>query len=39
MELNKTNKNNFWNSHTFDDFEQIAFLKDVHSYEISSVCF
>ena len=39
MELNDSNKNNFWNSHTFKDFQQLAILKNVHSYQITSVCF
>ena len=39
MELNKPNKINFWNNHTLNDFEPIAILKDVHSYQITSVCF
>jgi hypothetical protein len=39
MELDKPNKDNFWNSHTLNDFETIAFLKNVHSYQINSICF
>ena len=39
MELNKSNKDNFWNSHALKDFQRLAILKDVHSSRISSVCF
>ena len=39
MELNDPNINDFWNNHTLNDFQQQAILKNVHSYEISSVCF
>ena len=39
MELNNSNKNDFWNNHTLNDFQQLAILKNVHSYEITSVCF
>ena len=39
MELNTTNKNNFWEIHTLNDFEPIVFLKNMHSSKISSVCF
>ena len=38
MELNTSNKNNFWNIHILN-FEPIAFLKNVHSSKIASVCF
>ena len=31
--------NNFWNNHTLNDFQQLAILKNVHSYKITSVCF
>ena len=39
MELNTYNKNNFWNIHTLNDFEPIAFLKNMHSSKITSICF
>ena len=39
MELNTSNKSNFWNNHTLNDFEPSAFLKNVHSSNITSVCF
>ena len=39
MELNTSNKSNFWNTHTLNDFEPIAFLKNVHSYNMTSICF
>ena len=39
MELNTSNINNFWNHHALNDFEPIAFLKNVHSSELTSVCF
>jgi len=39
MELSTTNKSNFWDVHTLNDFEPITFLKNVHSSTISSVCF
>ena len=32
-------KNNFWNNHTLNDFQQLAIFKNVHSYQITSVCF
>ena len=31
--------NNFWNNHTLNDFQLLAIFNDVHSNEISSVCF
>ena len=39
MDKNVSNKSHFWDNHTLNDFEPIAYLKDVHSYQISSVCF
>ena len=30
---------NFWNNHTLNDFQQLALLKNVHSYRINSLCF
>ena len=39
MELNDSNINDFWNNHTLNDFQQLAILKNVHSYTITSVCF
>ena len=30
---------NFWNNHTLNNFQILAKLEDVHSSEISSVCF
>ena len=38
MELNTSNKNNFWNIHILN-FEPLAFLKNVHSSKLTSVCF
>ena len=32
-------KNNFWNNHTLNNFQQLAILKNVHSFKISSLCF
>ena len=32
-------KNNFWNNHSLNDFQRLAILRNVHSYEIKSVCF
>ena len=31
--------NNFWNNHTLNDFQKLALYKNVHSYQITSVCF
>jgi len=31
--------NNFWNNHTLNDFQRLAIFKNVHSYQIASVCF
>ena len=31
--------NNFWNNHTLNDFQLLAIFDDVHSNEITSVCF
>ncbi len=39
MELNKSNKINFWNDHTLNDFEPIAYLHKVHSHKINYICF
>ena len=30
---------NFWNLHTLNDFQQLLIYQNVHSYEITSVCF
>jgi WD40 repeat protein len=38
MELNKSNKDNFWNNHTLKNFQRLAILKDVHSNKIFSIC-
>ena len=37
MELNTTNKNNFWEIHILNDFEPIIIFGNVHSSKISSV--
>ena len=39
MELNIPKKDNFWNNHTLMDFEPTAFLQNIHSGRINSVCF
>ena len=39
MNLNDLNKNNFWKTHSLNDFQQLLIYKNVHSSEISSVCF
>ena len=39
MNLNDSNKNNFWNSHTLNDFQQLLIYNNVHSSKITSVCF
>ena len=31
--------NNFWNNHTLNDFQKLALYKNVHLYQITSVCF
>ena len=39
MNLNDSNKNNFWNSHTLNDFQQLLIYNNVHSSKITAVCF
>ena len=39
MEYNNSNRSNFWNEHTLYDFQKLAILKNVHSYQITSICF
>ena len=39
MELKESDKDNFWNNHTLNDFQRLAILKNVHSSEIVSICF
>ena len=39
MEYSNSNRSNFWNNHTLYDFQKLAILKNVHSYQITSVCF
>ena len=39
MEYNNSNISNFWNNHTLYDFQKLAILKNVHSYQIYSICF
>ena len=39
MELNKLIKDNFWNYHTLSEFEPIAYLKNIHEEDITSICF
>ena len=39
MDLNGFKKVNFWNNHSLKDFEPIAFLQNIHSGAINSVCF
>ena len=39
MDLNGFKKDNFWNNHSLKDFEPIAFLQNIHSGAIKSVCF
>ena len=39
MILNNSNKNNFWNNHTLNDFQHITTLKNINSIGINSICF
>ena len=39
MDFKDHNKDNFWNFHGLSDFQRITLIKDIHSSEITSVCF
>jgi len=39
MEINNSNENNFWNTHTLKDYQQLLIYNNVHSRNILSVCF
>ena len=39
MEINNSNENNFWNSHTLNDYQQLLICNNVYSSRILSVCF
>ena len=38
MNVNYSNKNNFWNSHTLNDFQQLLIIKNVHTSLITAIC-
>ena len=39
MKINNSNENNFWNSHTLNDYQQLLICNNVYSSRILSVCF